>query len=82
MAPVFKGTLPESTRDDVGSLRPQISRDRNHLHRIVEFLEAGAVSAPLITSFKLSQTETAHRLSESRHLRGNLVFAVEGKEDG
>ena len=69
-------TAPESPRDDLQSLRPQVGRDRGHLQRIVELVEAGAVTAPPITTFDLSQAEAAHRLSESRHLRGKLVFAV------
>jgi len=48
----------------------------------VELVEAGAVTAPPITTFDLSQAEAAHRLSESRHLRGKLVFAVRGSEGG
>ncbi|RLA04606.1 MAG: hypothetical protein DRQ54_09330 [Gammaproteobacteria bacterium] len=48
----------------------------------MELVEAGAVTAPPITTFDLSQAEAAHRLSESRHLRGKLVFAVRGSEGG
>ncbi len=69
-------TAPESPRDDVQSLRPRVGRDRPHLERIVELVEVGAVHAPEITSFALSEAEAAQRLSESRHLRGKLVFEV------
>ena len=69
-------TAPDSPRDDVRSLRPRVGRDRPHLERIVELVAAGAVSAPEITTFPLSQAEAAQRLSESRHLRGKLVFEV------
>ena len=69
-------TAPDSPRDDVRSLRPRVGRDRPHLERIVELVAAGAVSVPEITTFPLSQAEAAQRLSESRHLRGKLVFEV------
>jgi NADPH:quinone reductase-like Zn-dependent oxidoreductase len=69
-------TAPDSPRGDVRSLRPRVSRDRAHLERIAELLGAGAVSVPQITPFTLSQAAAAHRVSESRHLRGKLVFAV------
>ena len=70
------GTAPEPPRDDVTSLRPQVGRDRAHLERIVELLEAGAVSVPEITRYSLSEAAAAHRVSEARHLRGKLVFEV------
>ena len=67
-------TAPNCPRDDVSSLRPNVGRDRPHLEHIVELIEAGAINAPEITTFPLSQAEAAQRLSESRHLRGKLVF--------
>jgi len=67
---------PEPTRTDVASLRPPVKRARKHLERIVELVEAGAVRAPEITIYKLSDAEAAHRVSEGRHLRGKLVFQV------
>ncbi len=70
------GTAPESPRDDIKSLRPNVERDRAHLERIVELVEAGAVQAPELTMFPLSDAAAAHVISESRHLRGKLVFAV------
>jgi NADPH:quinone reductase-like Zn-dependent oxidoreductase len=70
------GTAPESPRDDVRSLRPQVGRDRRHLERIVELVEAGAARAPEITLYPLSEAAAAHGVSESRHLRGKLVFQV------
>jgi NADPH:quinone reductase-like Zn-dependent oxidoreductase len=69
-------TAPDSPRDDVQSLRPRVGRDRPHLEHIVKLIEAGAVTAPEITTFPLSQAEAAQRLSESRHLRGKLVFEM------
>ena len=67
-------TAPNCPRDDVSSLRPNVGRDRPHLEHIVELIGAGAINAPEITTFPLSQAEAAQRLSESRHLRGKLVF--------
>ena len=70
------GTAPEPPRDDVASLRPNVERDRAHLERIVELVESGAVRAPEIKLFPLSEAAAAHAISESRHLRGKLVFMV------
>ena len=67
---------PEPPRDDLQSLRPQVGRDRPHLERIVELVEAGAVRVPEITLYTLAEAAVAHRVSESRHLRGKLVFKV------
>ncbi|MBT3358428.1 MAG: NADP-dependent oxidoreductase [Rhodospirillales bacterium] len=67
---------PEPPRSDLTSLRPRVGRDRPHLERIVELLEAGAVSAPEITLFSLSEAIQAQTVSEARHLRGKLVFNV------
>ncbi len=69
-------SAPDSPRGDVRSLRPQVGRDRAHLTRIMDLLAAGAVRVPEITTFTLDQAQAAHRLSESRHLRGKLVFEV------
>ena len=69
-------TAPESPRDDVRSLRPRVGRDRPHLERILELVDAGAVTAPEIVTYRLEEAVTAHRLSEGRHLRGKLVFTM------
>ena len=66
----------ESPREDVASLRPRVDRDRPHLDRVVELLQAGAIHAPEITRYSLADAEAAHRVSEGRHLRGKLVFEV------
>lgn len=68
----------QPTRSDVQTLRPNVARDRVHLERIVALCEAGAVWAPEITRYKLADAAQAHRVSESRHLRGKLVFEVQG----
>lgn len=67
---------PPSPRDDVEAIRPQVGRDRPHLERILELLEAGAVNVPEISLYPLSEAVAAHRVSEGRHLRGKLVFEV------
>jgi len=67
---------PEPPQDDLLSLRPRVGRDRPHLERIVELVEAGAVRAPEITLFSLSKAIKAQTISEARHLRGKLVFNV------
>ena len=67
---------PKPDRDDVTSLRPPVGRARRHLERIAELVEAGAIRPPEIKLYRLSQAADAHRVSESRHFRGKLVFQV------
>ena len=67
---------PKPPRADVTALRPPVGRDRRHLERIVELYQAGAVRPPEIKLYRLSEAADAHRLSESRHFRGKLVFQV------
>jgi NADPH:quinone reductase-like Zn-dependent oxidoreductase len=67
---------PKPDRDDVRSLRPPVGRARKPLERIAELYLSGAVRAPEITLYDLSQAADAHRVSEGRHLRGKLVFQV------
>ena len=74
IAPAPEGYKP--TRSDVQTMRPGVARDRKHLERMLELLEAGAVWPPDITRYKLTDAAEAHRVSESRHLRGKLVFEV------
>ena len=67
---------PEPKRRDVRALRPKVGRDRPHLERIVELVHPGAIRVPEITTFPLSKAREAHEVSQSRHLRGKLVFTV------
>jgi NADPH:quinone reductase-like Zn-dependent oxidoreductase len=67
---------PKSSRSDVQSLRPNVARDRPHLERIVALYAAGAIRAPEVTLFELSEAVAAHKVSQSRHFRGKLVFKV------
>src|SRR5216684_4533033 len=61
-------------RGDVQVLRPKVDRDRAHLDRMAELLEAGAVWPPAITRYRLADAAEAHRVSEGRHLQGKLVL--------
>jgi NADPH:quinone reductase-like Zn-dependent oxidoreductase len=56
----------QQPRNDVETLRPNVRRDRIHLERMLALVDAGA----------LADAGEAHRVSESRHLQGKLVFAV------
>jgi NADPH:quinone reductase-like Zn-dependent oxidoreductase len=67
---------PTPERTDVRSLRPPVRRERRHLERIAELVQIGAVRPPAIKLYRLSEAADAHRLSESRHFRGKLVFQV------
>jgi NADPH:quinone reductase-like Zn-dependent oxidoreductase len=67
---------PKPDRSDVIALRPSGGRDRPHLERIVALVAAGAVRPPEVTRYKLSEAVAAHEISQSRHFRGKLVFAV------
>jgi NADPH:quinone reductase-like Zn-dependent oxidoreductase len=64
-------------RADVVTLRPAVTRDRAHLERMLTLLETGAVWPPNIVCYPLKEAAEAHRVSESRHLRGKLVLLTE-----
>ncbi|HEX3862368.1 MAG TPA: NADP-dependent oxidoreductase [Stellaceae bacterium] len=66
----------QPSRKDVQVLRPRVARDRAHLERMKELLDAGAVWPPAITRYKLADAAEAHRVSEGRHLQGKLVLMV------
>jgi len=74
IAPAPEGFEP--ARQDVKTLRPDVKRDRAHLERMLALIEAGAVKPPEITTYKLADAAKAHEVSEARHLRGKLVFAI------
>ncbi len=67
---------PKPRRDDVTGLRPPVPRSRKAMERVAELLVAGAIRPPEVKLYELSQAAEAHRLSESRHFRGKLVFQV------
>ena len=66
----------QPSRSDVEVLRPRVARDRAHLERMKELLEAGAVWPPAIARYPLAEAAEAHRVSEGRHLQGKLVLMV------
>jgi NADPH:quinone reductase-like Zn-dependent oxidoreductase len=67
---------PKPERGDVTSLRPPVGRARRPLEQIAQLFVSGAIRAPEIALYRLSDAGDAHRLSESRHFRGKLVFQV------
>jgi NADPH:quinone reductase-like Zn-dependent oxidoreductase len=67
---------PKPTRSDVTALRPPVERSRAAMERIASLVEGGTVRPPAVKIYRLSQAVDAHRLSESRHFRGKLVFQV------
>jgi NADPH:quinone reductase-like Zn-dependent oxidoreductase len=67
---------PKPDRSDVTAFRPNVGRDREHLERIVALVAAGAVRPPEVKCYQLSEVVAAHKLSQSRHFRGKLVFLV------
>ena len=67
---------PQPDRADVTALRPPVKRARAPLERIAQLYLSGAVRAPEVKLYRLAEAADAHRLSESRHFRGKLVFQV------
>jgi NADPH:quinone reductase-like Zn-dependent oxidoreductase len=67
---------PKPDRSDVTALRPAVGRARAPLERVAQLVGAGAVRPPEVKLYRLAQAAEAHRLSESRHFRGKLVFQV------
>jgi NADPH:quinone reductase-like Zn-dependent oxidoreductase len=75
-AAFINGPAPTPPHEDMASLKPDASRKRAHLDRIVQLLTSGAVKLPQITTYALADAQAAHRVSEGRHLRGKLVFKL------
>ena len=75
-AAFINGPAPTPPFDDMASLKPDATRKREHLDRIVALVTAGAVKLPQITPYALTDAAAAHRVSEGRHLRGKLVFRL------
>ena len=67
---------PKPNRPDVTALRPPVPRSRAAMERVGQLIASGAVRPPEIKLYRLSQAADAHRLSESRHFRGKLIFQV------
>jgi NADPH:quinone reductase-like Zn-dependent oxidoreductase len=75
-AAFINGPAPTPSYEDMASLKPDATRKRTHLDRIVQLVTSGAVKLPQITTYALTDAQAAHRVSEGRHLRGKLVFRV------
>ena len=73
---IASGPAAPPPRADVSALRPRVGRDRRHLMRILELVEAGAVRPPEIRTFPLEDAAVALATSASRHLRGKLVLKI------
>ncbi|MCY4407585.1 MAG: NADP-dependent oxidoreductase [Rhodospirillaceae bacterium] len=69
-------TAPEPPRGDLTALRPKVGRDRPHLLRILELVEADAVRVPKIRTYPLADAASALATSAARHLRGKLVLSI------
>jgi len=67
---------PKPERGDVMALRPPVPRSRKAMERVAELYVAGAIRPPAVKLYKLSEAAEAHRLSQSRHFKGKLVFQV------
>jgi len=67
---------PKPNRPDVTALRPPVPRSRAAMEQVGQLIASGAVRPPEIKLYRLDQAAEAHRLSESRHFRGKLVFQV------
>lgn len=74
IAPAPDGFRP--ARNDIQTLRPNVTRDRAHLERMLALVEAGAIRPPTIVRYKLADAAQAHQISEARHLQGKLVLDV------
>ena len=69
-------SAPEPPRGDLIALRPRVGRDRPHLLRILELVEAGTVRVPEIRTYPLADAASALATSASRHLRGKLILSM------
>jgi NADPH:quinone reductase-like Zn-dependent oxidoreductase len=67
---------PKPPRSDVTSLRPPVARARAPLERIAKLFLEGAIRPPEVKLYPLSEAAEAHRLSQSRHFRGKLIFKI------
>jgi NADPH:quinone reductase-like Zn-dependent oxidoreductase len=77
LASVAAGASPPSSpRSEVQSLRPRVDRSRSRLERVAALVTQGAVPPPEIAEYPLAKAAEAHRVSETRHLRGKLVLRV------
>ena len=74
IAPLLKDVMPP--RDDIEVVRPNVQRDRAHLLRIVALHNSGAIVAPDIQVFPLSEVRKAHNLIDTNHVRGKIILQI------
>jgi NADPH:quinone reductase-like Zn-dependent oxidoreductase len=74
IAPLLPGAQPP--RDNIKVIRPNVQRDRAHLIRIIELYESGAIVAPYIQLFPLSEVQKAHDLIDTNHVRGKIILEI------
>jgi NADPH:quinone reductase-like Zn-dependent oxidoreductase len=67
---------PASPRADLTSLRPNVVRSSEHLTRIVQLVEQGAIKPPALTAFPLRDARVAHERGLARHQQGKFVLDV------
>jgi NADPH:quinone reductase-like Zn-dependent oxidoreductase len=70
------GPAPEPKHPDVRTLKPPVTRSTERMNRVADLIDAGVVRPPEIKVYSLDQAAEAHQLSQSRHLRGKLVFKI------
>ena len=70
------GPVPQPKRPDVRALKPPVTRSTERMNRLADLIDAGAIRPPEIKVYRLDEAAEAHQLSQSRHLRGKLVFEI------
>src|SRR5215212_8853107 len=70
------GPAPAPKHPEIRALKPPVTRSTERMNRLADLIVAGAIRPPEIEIYSLDQAAEAHRLSQSRHLRGKLVFQI------
>jgi NADPH:quinone reductase-like Zn-dependent oxidoreductase len=70
------GPVPQPKRPDVRALKPPVTRSTERMNRLADLIDVGAIRSPEIKVYSLDEAAEAHQLSQSRHLRGKLVFKI------
>ena len=70
------GPAPTPKRPDLRALKPPVARSTEQMNRVGALIDAGVIRPPEITVYSLDQAAKAHKVSESRHFRGKLVFKI------
>ena len=69
-------TAPATSRSDVTSLRPAVSRDRDRLERLANLVVNGELRLPQIREFSLDNAAEAHRAQHAQGRLGKMVLRV------